>query len=53
MMTSFALRESIHFAKENSSKLYIGFLDVRKAFDCVWHSGLFVKYLNMELSDMN
>ncbi|MES9881493.1 MAG: reverse transcriptase family protein [Sedimenticola sp.] len=43
MMTSFTLRESINFAKENGSKLFVCFLDVRKAFDCVWHSGLFVK----------
>ena len=43
LMTSFMLRESIYFAKENGSRLYVCFLDVRKAFDCVWHDGLFYK----------
>lgn len=43
LMTSFMLRELIYFAKENGSRLYVCFLDVRKAFDCVWHDGLFYK----------
>lgn len=43
LMTSFMFRESINFAKENRSRLYVCFLDVKKAFDCVWHSGLIVK----------
>lgn len=47
LMTSFMLRESIYFAKENHSRLYVCFLDVRKAFDCVWHDGLFYKLYNM------
>lgn len=42
-MTSFLLRESIYYAKENSSKLYVCFLDAQKAFDTVWHNGLFYK----------
>ncbi len=42
-MTSFILRESILYATENASKIYVCFLDVRKAFDRVWHDGLFVK----------
>ena len=45
-MTSFLLRESIFYAKENGSKLYVCFLDVKKAFDCVWHDGLFYKLYN-------
>ena len=43
LMTSFMLRELVFHAKENSSKLYVCFLDVKKAFDCVWHDGLFYK----------
>ena len=42
-MTSFLLKESIYFAKENGSKLYTCFLDVKKVFDQVWHNGLFYK----------
>ena len=47
-MSSFLLRESISYAKENGSKLhvYVCFLDVKKAFDCVWHDGLFYKLYN-------
>ena len=43
MMSSFALTESIYFAKENNSKLYVCFLDCKQAFDRVWHDGLFFK----------
>ena len=43
LMTSFLFRESIVYAKENGSKFYVCFLDVKKAFDCVWHDGLFYK----------
>lgn len=43
LMTSFLLRESIYFANENRSKLFVCFLDVKKAFDHVWHEGLFYK----------
>ena len=43
LMTSFLFRESIFYAKENSSKVCVCFLDVKKAFDCVWHDDLFYK----------
>ena len=46
MMTSLALSESLHFAKENNSKMYVCFLDCRQAFDRVWHEGLFYKLIN-------
>ena len=49
-MTSFLLRESIYFAKENSSKLFVCFLDVKKAFDHVWHEGLFYKLYHSGIS---
>lgn len=46
LMTSFILRENIHFAHENNSKLYASFMDGRKAFDVVWHQGLLFKLIN-------
>ena len=42
-MTSFLLRVSIYFAKENNSKLFACFLDVKQAFDHVSHSILMLK----------
>jgi len=43
IMTSFILRESIFYAKENNSAVYVCFLHGKQAFDRVWHSGLFYK----------
>lgn len=50
-MTSYLLQESVNFTKKNNSKLYVCFLDVKQAFDNVWHDGLFLKLydLGMEL----
>ena len=42
-MTSEMLKECCLFAKENHSKLYACFLDVQKAFDKIWHNGIFFK----------
>lgn len=47
LMTSFVLRESLQFAREHSSKVYVCWLDGRSAFDCVWHDGLFFKLIEM------
>ena len=49
-MTSFLVKEAIQFAKEKSSKVYTCFLDVRKAFDQVWHDGLFYKLYNCDIN---
>ncbi len=38
MMTSFMLKEAVYYARERKSKLYVCFLDVRKAFDRVWRA---------------
>ena len=48
MMTSFLVWESLCFAnlKENDSEVYACYLDIRKAFDQVWHDGLFYKLAN-------
>ena len=43
VMTSFLVREALQYAKEKGSKVYACFLDVKKAFDQVWHEGLFYK----------
>ena len=43
IMTSFIVRESIFYAKENNSAVYVCFLDGKQAFDRVWHSGFFYK----------
>ena len=48
-MTSFILQESFYYAKKNNSKLYTCFLDDQKAFDKVWHNGLFIKLHEMGL----
>ena len=40
LMTSFILRESMHFANEFKSKVHAYFMDGRKAVDVVWHEGL-------------
>ena len=45
-MTSVMLKECCLYAKENHSKLYACFLDVQKAFDKIWHNGLFLKLYN-------
>ena len=31
--------------RQNNSKIYICFVDFRKAFDSVWHDGFFLKLL--------
>ena len=41
--TAFILQEAIQEIRDEGKKAYVAFLDVRKAFDTVWHSGLLVK----------
>lgn len=41
--TALILQEAITSAREAGSKAYVAFLDVKKAFDTVWHAGLLVK----------
>jgi hypothetical protein len=41
--TSFLLSEGINYCRENHSKAFVALLDARKAFDTVWHAGLFLK----------
>ena len=46
LVTSFVLRETVHYARENGSKLYVAYMDGKKAFDVVWHEGLLFKLIN-------
>ena len=43
-MTSFLVNESVQYAKETNSKLYLCFFGCKKAFDKVWHDGLLLKF---------
>ena len=35
------------YCVQNNSKLYVSFIDFQKAFDSIWHDGLFYKLLQM------
>ena len=41
--TSFIFQEPVQSLRECGKKAFVAFLDVKKAFDTVWHKGLFVK----------
>ena len=47
---TYILNECIMSCRERNSKCYIAFLDARKAFDTVWHSGLFVKLFDLQIN---
>ena len=40
---AFNLQESMHYIIENGGSPYIAFLDIKAAFDGVWHDALFLK----------
>ena len=46
-MSSLMIKECISYAKENHSKLFVCYLDIQKAFDRMWHNGLFVKLYDL------
>ena len=41
--SAFILQEGIQSIRDAGKKAYVAFLDANKAFDTVWHQGLFVK----------
>ena len=43
MHTAFLLQETIMAVQERKKKAFVAFLDVKKAFDTVWHEGLLYK----------
>ena len=44
--TSWVVRETISHYRERNAEVYVGLMDVAKAFDSVWHNGLFYKLYN-------
>ena len=43
MHTSLVVQESIAYMRDRDSEVFLACLDTRKAFDTVWHEGLFHK----------
>jgi len=41
--SAFVLQEAVQSLRDSGNKAYVAFLDVRKAFDTVWHEGLLVR----------
>ena len=51
-MSSFSVKEALYFCKENRIILFVCFLDVCKAFDTVWHLGLFYKLYKFNVTGL-
>ena len=49
MHTAFILQEAVRSLRDQKRKAYVAFLDVRKAFDTVWHSGLLLKLIQFQV----
>ena len=49
--SAFVLQESIANLRESNKKAFVALLDVRKAFDTVWHNGLFFKLFHAGVTD--
>ena len=49
--TAMIFQEAIQHIREKGKKAYVALLDVRKAFDTVWHEGLFHKLFQLGVKD--
>lgn len=47
---AFCLQESISHNLSLGSSVYTAFLDTKQAFDCVWHTGLFLKLYQLGIT---
>ena len=46
---SFLIQEAVGYLKESGEKLFVAFLDTRKAFDTVWIDGMMFKLHGLEI----
>ena len=53
IIAALILSELIAEAKSNKSPLYVAFMDARKAFDVVWHTGLFRDLYTFDITGDN
>ena len=47
--TSFIFQEAVASLRDKKKKAFVAFIDVKKAFDTVWHPGLMMKLHNKKL----
>jgi len=51
VMSTFDLRETLHWAREQSATVYVCCLDGKQAFDNVWHDGPIYKLIKLGLEN--
>jgi len=49
--TAFIFQEAVKHLREQKKKAFVALLDVQKAFDTVWHNGLFHKLITYGVRD--
>ena len=48
---AFVFQEAVQNLRDHKKKAYVALLDVQKAFDIVWHNGLFYKLYSYGIKD--